>query len=110
MALTIRLRKQGRNNRQTFRVVVTDERCPRDGKYIEMLGWYDPLLSGENVSMNGERLQYWLSQGAQPSTQVELLMKKAAGDVLKEYTAKRMESRAKMAKKRRALRKSAKGG
>ena len=42
MALVIRLRQQGRNNRQTYRVVVVDSRYPRDGKYLEMLGWYNP--------------------------------------------------------------------
>ena len=66
MALKIRLRQQGRRNRQVYRLVVTDVRCKRDGKYIEMLGWYDPNIAGEaNGAVKPERIRHWVAVGAQ---------------------------------------------
>lgn len=102
MALKIRLRQQGCNNRQTFRVVVTDIRCKRDGKYVEKLGWYLPYLAENNCSIDSERLAYWLSQGAVMSEQVESLAKLAAPSVLKEYKEKRAQVKAKKVAKRRS--------
>lgn len=67
MALKIRLRQQGRRNRQVYRLVVTDVRSKRDGKYIEMLGWYDPQMEGANGAVKAERVRYWVSVGAQIS-------------------------------------------
>ena len=58
MALKIRLRKQGRNNRASYRVVVADSRSPRDGKYVEKLGWYDPCENkGPDMFFDEERIQ-----------------------------------------------------
>lgn len=107
MALKIRLRQQGRTNRQTYRVVVADERSPRDGKYIEMLGWYDPSQEQNNFSVNAERLSYWLGLGAQISPQVEKIASKAAPEVMKEFRAKLQAKKVKMAAKNRSLRKAA---
>lgn len=101
MALKIRLRQQGCNNRQTFRVVVTDIRSKRDGKYVEKLGWYLPYLAENNCSIDGERLAYWLSQGATMSDQVEALAKLAAPSVVKEYKEKKAQVKAKKVAKRR---------
>ena len=101
MALKIRLRQQGCNNRQTFRVVVTDVRSKRDGKYVEKLGWYLPEMVENNCSIDGDRLAYWLGQGAVMSDQVESLARNAAPAVLQEYHAKKAEVKAKYTAKRR---------
>ncbi len=101
MALTIRMRQQGSKNRQTFRVVVTDERTPRDGKYIEKLGWYNPLVENDkNVQLNSERLQFWLDNGAKISDRVKNLVCRAAPDVAKQMAAKKVASRDKARAKR----------
>jgi len=76
MAVAIRLRREGAKNRPYYRVVVTDSRSPRDGKFIEVLGTYDPKKTGHNSSLNVERAQYWISKGAQPSDTVRSLIKK----------------------------------
>lgn len=105
MAVKIRLRQQGRTNRQTYRVVVADERSPRDGKYIEMLGWYNPYAQENSFSVNAERISYWLSQGAQITPQVAAIAAKAVPEVMKEHQAKIEAKKVKMCAKRRALKK-----
>ena len=109
MVLKIRMRQQGRANRQTFRVVVTDIRNPRDGKYLEMVGWYNPFASAEqkNSAVDLERVQYWLGQGAQISENVQQLLGRIAPDFMKEVVASSHEKRKKSAAKRRALKKQA---
>ena len=102
MAVKIRLRAQGSVRRATYRVVATDSRSPRDGKYIEMLGWYNPLAQGElRVQMKPDRLQYWLDNGAEFSDKVESLMKEAAPSVLQNLRTRMEKQRVKAAKKRR---------
>ena len=76
MAVAIRLRREGAKNRPYYRVVVTDSRSPRDGKFIEILGTYDPKQTGQNSSFSVERAEYWISKGAQPSDTVRSLIKK----------------------------------
>jgi small subunit ribosomal protein S16 len=76
MAVSIRLRREGTKNRPYYRVVVTDSRSPRDGKFIEIIGTYDPKQTGQNSSFNVERAEYWISKGAQPSDTVRSLIKK----------------------------------
>ena len=63
-------------NRPYYRVVVADSRSPRDGKFIEIIGTYDPKQTGQNSSFNVERVEYWISKGAQPSDTVRSLIKK----------------------------------
>jgi small subunit ribosomal protein S16 len=73
MAVKIRLARGGSKKRPFYRIVAADERAPRDGRYIERLGTYNPLLpkdSGERVVMNAERIQHWLSTGAKPTDRV----------------------------------------
>ena len=73
MAMKIRLARGGSKKRPFYRVVAADSRMPRDGRYVEKLGTYNPLLakdSEERVQLNMERVNYWLSQGAQPSERV----------------------------------------
>ena len=105
MAVKIRMRQQGRKNRQTFRLVVTDIRNPRDGKYLEMIGWYQPFTAENNCMFDTDRIQYWMGLGAQISPNVESLLMKVAPDVMKEIRQKRHLKRVKEAAKRRALKK-----
>ncbi|MFK7840617.1 MAG: 30S ribosomal protein S16 [Bdellovibrionales bacterium] len=80
MALAIRLSRGGRKGRPFYRIVVADKRMPRDGRYIEKLGTYNPLLenSDENrVQLVEERIKYWLSQGAKPSERVAIFLGQA---------------------------------
>jgi small subunit ribosomal protein S16 len=75
--VTIRLTRGGAKKRPFYHVVVTDSRSPRDGRFIERLGYYNPLAVEQEVKLNldGERLDYWLSQGAQTSERVAHLVK-----------------------------------
>lgn len=79
MAVTLRLKRFGRLNHPTFRVVATDPRFPRDGRIIEALGYYLPLMprAQEQVKLNTERIQYWLSVGAKPSDTVAQMIEKS---------------------------------
>lgn len=73
MAIKIRLARGGAKKRPYYRIVVADERAPRDGRFIERVGAYDPLLpkeSGQRVQLNVERIQHWLGNGAQPTDRV----------------------------------------
>ena len=71
----IRLRRMGKKKQPAYRIVVADSRMPRDGRYIESLGHYNPLTEPSTIELNSERALYWLGQGAQPSGQVQNLMK-----------------------------------
>ncbi|MBT6893900.1 MAG: 30S ribosomal protein S16, partial [Rhodobacterales bacterium] len=73
MAMKIRLARGGSKKRPFYRVVAADSRMPRDGRYVEKLGTYNPLLakdSEDRVQLNMERVNYWLGQGAQPTERV----------------------------------------
>ena len=76
MAVAIRLRREGALNRPYFKVVVTDTRSPRDGKFIEIVGTYDPKKPGNNSTLKLDRIEHWISKGAQPSDTVRSLIKK----------------------------------
>jgi len=76
MAVAIRLRREGALNRPYFKVVVTDSRSPRDGKFIEIVGTYDPKKAGPNSTLKLDRIEHWISKGAQPSDTVRSLIKK----------------------------------
>lgn len=109
MALKIRLRQQGRNNRQSYRLVLTDVRAPRDGKYIENLGWFNPLEKEQDKAMliNTERVQHWLNLGAEISHSAESLVAKAAPSVIRAQTEKAVAHKAKQTAKRKARKKAA---
>ena len=76
MAVSIRLRREGTKNRPYYRVVVADTRGPRDGKFIEIIGTYDPKQTGQNSSFSVERAEFWIRKGAQPSDTVRSLIKR----------------------------------
>ncbi len=85
MAMKIRLARGGSKKRPFYSIVAADSRMPRDGRFIEKLGTYNPLLpkdSEERVKMNVERVQYWMGQGAQPTDRVSRFLE-AAGVVEK---------------------------
>ena len=71
------MKRIGAKNNPVYRIVVADSRSPRDGKFIEELGTYQPLKKSDNVMLNLERAQYWVSQGAQPTETVASFIKKA---------------------------------
>ena len=77
MAVAIRLRREGALNRPYFKVVVADKRSPRDGKFIEAIGNYDPRKEGENFEIDLARAEYWVKNGAKPSETVGSFIKKA---------------------------------
>jgi small subunit ribosomal protein S16 len=85
MSMKIRLARGGSKKRPFYRIVAADSRMPRDGRFVEKLGTYNPLLakdSEERVKMNVERIQYWLDQGAQPTDRISRMLE-AAGIVAK---------------------------
>lgn len=83
MAVRLRLKRMGRRHRTFFRLSAMDTRKPRDGRVIEQLGWYDPVAKEpeKQVSLNRERIAYWLGVGAQPSETVRDLLKRQGIEV-----------------------------
>jgi small subunit ribosomal protein S16 len=102
--MKIRLARGGSKKRPFYRIVAADSRMPRDGRYVEKLGTYNPLLpkdSEERVQMNVERIQYWLGEGAQPTDRVSrfleaagVLAKKERNNPKKAIPGKKMQDRA----------------
>lgn len=78
MSVKIRLKRTGARNAPSYRVVVADARSPRDGKFLETLGWYDPKMANAGMKLDIERYAYWVAQGAQASDTVRSLAKKAS--------------------------------
>jgi small subunit ribosomal protein S16 len=76
MAVSIRLRREGTTNRPYYKIVVADSHSPRDGKFIEIIGNYDPKKPGHNSTLNLDRAEYWIARGAQPSDTVRSLLRK----------------------------------
>lgn len=74
--LKIRLRRVGAKKQPSYRIVVADSRAPRDGRFIETIGFYNPRTSPETVRLEEERALYWLSQGAQPTESLQRLLEK----------------------------------
>ena len=78
MAVVIRLKRMGAKKSPFYRVIVADRRSPRDGRFIEKIGYYHPLSEPAEIKIDKERALYWLSKGAQPSETVRSLFKKQA--------------------------------
>jgi small subunit ribosomal protein S16 len=91
VAVVIRMKRMGRKHRSFFRICATDSRAPRDGRVIEEIGSYDPMIvdTDARALLNNERIKYWLSVGAKPSDRVRVLIKKYGenGTHLKEHQA-----------------------
>lgn len=109
MALKIRLRHQGRTNRPFYRLVVTDCCAPRDGRYVEELGWYNPLEADaeKNLLVKADRVQHWLNLGAELTEKAHCLVSKVAPSVIRQQTEKKLAHRAKVATKRKQRKKKA---
>ena len=76
MAVKIRLKRIGAKKTPFYRVVVADERSPRDGKFIEEIGYYNPLTNPVDIKIDAEKAQKWIKNGAQPTETVRSLLKK----------------------------------
>ena len=76
MAVKIRLRRMGAKKAPFYRVVVADSRCPRDGRFIEEIGYYDPTKEPSVINIDGEKAKKWIANGAQPTDTVRSLLKK----------------------------------
>ena len=77
MAVKIRLRRMGAKKAPFYRVVVADSRYPRDGRFIEEIGTYNPLTEPADIKIDAEKAQKWLGNGAQPTDTVKVLLKKS---------------------------------
>ena len=75
--IKLRLRRMGAKKRPSYRIVAADSRSPRDGAFIESVGFYDPITDPATINVNLERVRHWLSVGAQPTETVNSLLKKA---------------------------------
>ena len=75
MSVKIRLRRTGRKKQPTYRIVISDSRSPRDGKFIEVVGQYAPRQGEQALNLKSERVNYWLDNGAQPSDTVRSLLR-----------------------------------
>ena len=76
MSVTIRLSRHGAKKRPFYRIVVSDRRFPRDGRYIEQLGTYDPNATSGGLKLNRDKIETWIKKGAKPSQTVSELIKK----------------------------------
>ena len=85
----IRMRRTGCKNPAAYRIVAADERSPRDGKFLEILGWYDTQIKDENFKLDLERVDHWLSKGAKPSATVASLIRRAKNPALKPHHARK---------------------
>lgn len=104
--LKIRLARAGAKNRPYYNIVVADSRCARDGKFLEKLGTYNPLLAkdhADRVRLNGERIKYWLGTGAQATDRVAIFLGKAglAPAPAKKNNPKKAAPKAKMTERKK---------
>jgi len=77
MSVKIRLTRTGSNKQASYRVVVSDSKSPRDGRFIEIIGHYNPRVNPAEIVIDADRLKEWVSKGAQPTDSVRMLMKTA---------------------------------
>lgn len=98
MGLKIRLRQQGRTNAKAYRLVLADSKSPRDGKYVETLGYYHPLQEGDReAKVDKQRIAYWLEMGAEPTEKAAALIVRLSPE------ADKMLRERKIAKRTKAL-------
>lgn len=76
MAVKIRLTRKGTKKKPFYRIVAADVECPRDGRFLELLGTYDPMVEPAAITLKEERIKYWLDEGAKPSTTVKSILKR----------------------------------
>ena len=90
----IRMRRTGCTNHATYRIVAADSRSPRDGKFLEILGWYDTQIKENNFKIDLERVDHWLKNGAKPSATVASLIRLARNPELKPHHATKAKPKA----------------
>lgn len=102
MVLKIRMRQQGRKGHHTYRLVVLDARTKRNGKYVEMVGWYNPHKKGNDDSLlNEDRINYWIGLGAELSEKARALVARKAPAVIKGINDRKRAKSVKLSAKRR---------
>jgi small subunit ribosomal protein S16 len=92
MAVKIRLRRMGAKKQPSYRLVATDEASPRDGRFLEIVGHYNPLTDPPTITVKEERIVHWLSQGAKPSDSVAKILTKTS--VMERFAAVRESAKA----------------
>ena len=102
MSTKIRMQRAGSKNHPAYRVVVTDSRSPRDGRFIEKVGYYNPTQTPVTLSLEEERIDYWLERGATPSDSVKALFKRQKSDKVAELAGKPKAKERKAAAKKAA--------
>ncbi len=85
--LAIRLTRMGAKKKPFYRIVVTEKRSKRDGRFIENVGYYDPCSNPANIKLNSERVNYWIERGAQPTDTVRNILKSNVGTASTEASA-----------------------
>jgi small subunit ribosomal protein S16 len=108
MSVKIRLRRMGRRNCPSYRIIVADSRSPRDGRFIETIGHYDPLKEPAGIEVNEGKVKQWLERGAQPSETVRALLSRLGllkkwrdTEVIEEKRKSEIEGKPKRARPRR---------
>ena len=89
MAVKLRLKRMGAKRRPFYRIVAADSRSPRDGRFIEVVGTYNPILKNNQISLDEEKVLKWLNSGAQPTDTVKTILTKEK--VLEKYTASKVK-------------------
>ena len=89
----IRMRRTGCTNHAAYRIVAADSRSPRDGKFLEILGWYDTNMKENNFKIDLGRVDYWLKNGAKASTTVASLIRRARNPELKPHHARKAKAK-----------------
>lgn len=102
MAVTLRLTRKGLHSRPFYRVVATDQQNKRDGKFIEVVGVYDPMVEPSVIKLKDDRIKYWVAQGAQMSDLVRSLIKKSIPGLVEAREKHQLEKIVSQRKKRKA--------
>jgi len=105
MAVVIRMMRAGAKKRPFYRIVVADSRRQRDGRFVEILGYYDPMTKPFSVKMDEEKVKGWIAQGAQPSTQAASLFRRAGIIAARPTKTKKKAAAASAGKKKAVVRK-----
>jgi len=105
MAVVIRMMRAGAKKRPFYRIVVADSRRQRDGRFVEILGYYDPMTKPFTVKMDEEKVKGWIAQGAQPSTQAASLFRRAGIIAARPSKSKKKPAAASAGKKKAVVRK-----
>ena len=93
MAVKLRLKRMGAKQKPFYRIIVADSRSPRDGRFIETVGTYDPIKADNNITVKEDRVAYWLDNGAQPTDTVRSIL--SGKGIMAKYAASKVKKGAK---------------